>query len=342
MLNELNFKKFQDFFGVYEHEKSLIISDFDKKHWLHDSIKFKCRFCGKTKPEASFKKDAHVIPQFLGNRFVISSYECDTCNHLFSQYEDSFANYLSPYRPFSAIDNSRNKKHPKHKETKTVDNLERTKLSIQQIDENRIEIHFQHPFENAVEIDKEKRELIINATKKPYIPIYVFKMLVKIAMTVIEESELPNFSKTLKFLQDNSQNEKLTDFGLCRVFMHAIYGPPLYVKPTINIFKARQNTTKLIPNRTVILHTSNHIYQIFIPFNELDQHLENKITTLYPFPNLIDERRFDEGLKAVSYSDLMSGSKKLHDQTHTMSFSFESADYFKNDNLHNSRESKDQ
>jgi hypothetical protein len=43
----------------------------------------KCRFCGKSNPEVSFKKKAHLIPEFLGNKMLLSDFECDSCNYEF-------------------------------------------------------------------------------------------------------------------------------------------------------------------------------------------------------------------------------------------------------------------
>ncbi len=56
------------------------------------SAKRTCRFCGKSEPEATFKKVAHAIPHFIGNRTLKSEYECDDCNgKVFSPMESQFS-----------------------------------------------------------------------------------------------------------------------------------------------------------------------------------------------------------------------------------------------------------
>lgn len=48
-----------------------------------------CRFCGASDPSV-FRKDSHTFPEALGNKWVISRDECDTCNtKIFSRYDDA-------------------------------------------------------------------------------------------------------------------------------------------------------------------------------------------------------------------------------------------------------------
>jgi Protein of unknown function (DUF2934)/HNH endonuclease len=60
----------------------------------------RCRFCDRTKQDgATFRKKAHVLPQALGNRLLVSAEECDTCNSpLGSNVETALCRFLSPYR----------------------------------------------------------------------------------------------------------------------------------------------------------------------------------------------------------------------------------------------------
>lgn len=61
----------------------------------------RCIYCGKTKDEVTFKKDAHVVPAALGNRILFNYNECDSCNeHFFGVYENELANYLMLDRIF--------------------------------------------------------------------------------------------------------------------------------------------------------------------------------------------------------------------------------------------------
>ena len=69
-----------------------------------------CRFCGKGVPEVSFSKTAHAVPEFLGNRDILSMNECDTCNDYFAtQYEDHLSKWSQYPRALSQIKGKKKK-----------------------------------------------------------------------------------------------------------------------------------------------------------------------------------------------------------------------------------------
>ena len=42
-----------------------------------------CRFCGRSRPEVSFRHGAHARPESLGNKSLFTIYECDSGNQFF-------------------------------------------------------------------------------------------------------------------------------------------------------------------------------------------------------------------------------------------------------------------
>jgi len=40
---------------------------------------FGCRFCGGKPPKRTFDKRAHAVSELLGNKIMVSLYECDDC-----------------------------------------------------------------------------------------------------------------------------------------------------------------------------------------------------------------------------------------------------------------------
>src|SRR4051812_11798167 len=53
----------------------------------------KCRFCEVA--NVTFEKDAHAFPEFIGNKHLLSHYECDTCNKEFGEnIEADMANFM--------------------------------------------------------------------------------------------------------------------------------------------------------------------------------------------------------------------------------------------------------
>jgi len=187
-------------FNKYYRLQSEINANLNSNVFLGDRENRKCRFCGKTKPEVKFKQDAHVIPQSIGNRYLLSFFECDNCNHFFgSTYEDSFANFFSDSRAFANVKNQNSGKTPKHKENKTGFEIMHTGKSV--------EIYFGESHPEVLKLDPEKKELILTVTLPSHIPIHVFKAMVKMAMCLIEESEIEQFGNCFKWLLDTTKDE---------------------------------------------------------------------------------------------------------------------------------------
>ena len=44
-----------------------------------DSIEYRCRFCGKVKTKQDFQHKAHAVAECIGNKSLITKYECDEC-----------------------------------------------------------------------------------------------------------------------------------------------------------------------------------------------------------------------------------------------------------------------
>ncbi len=120
-LDDISIKRYTSFFDVYRHQRT-IETHLNERTYLGADLKV-CRFCGKAFPNVKFRTDAHVIPQSIGNRYLLSHFECDTCNHfLGDKYENSFTNFFSHLRPFARIENKNRRKKSKgvkHKESKT-------------------------------------------------------------------------------------------------------------------------------------------------------------------------------------------------------------------------------
>ena len=54
-----------------------------------DSIEYRCRFCGKVKTKQDFQHKAHAVAECIGNKSLITKYECDECNDRFARNEES-------------------------------------------------------------------------------------------------------------------------------------------------------------------------------------------------------------------------------------------------------------
>ncbi len=155
-----------------------------------DKNKRKCRFCGQSVPQTIFRNIAHAIPEFLGNKQAILLDECDKCNEFFSQnIEDHLDKLTKPYRIIGQIKGKRKIPSCKDKSKKS-----------------RIDFHNGFKIITSINSDFIKDtgdSLVINFKTEPYIPVGVYKGLVKMVISIIEnEKELDAFSATIKWLLD--------------------------------------------------------------------------------------------------------------------------------------------
>lgn len=68
------------------------------KRLVLGSKPYECRFCDGTPPKRTFKKRAHAVSELLGNKVMMSLYECDDCNERFSAFERELGNMTLPFR----------------------------------------------------------------------------------------------------------------------------------------------------------------------------------------------------------------------------------------------------
>lgn len=179
--------------NVFGSEYNLVaykdISQLTEKSYAHDKTDY-CRFCGKDSDETTFKKTSHIFPQFIGNKYAISTYECDVCNEKFSRnIENDFANLMKPLHSVNGIKGV--KKIPTYK-----------KNGIRLSTTNGC--HFKM---SGIEDETiTKSGIKCKLETDDFIPIRIYKMLTKMALSIVDENELEYFSKTIAWLMDETDS----------------------------------------------------------------------------------------------------------------------------------------
>lgn len=322
--DEENQRRFNDFFEVYRIEYEVETKGLDKKHVYGNVPNRKCRFCGKTPPKVSFEKDAHLIPQFFGNRYLLSGVECDACNEFFSTtYENSFSNYLSADIPSLSSKDSAGYKTPKHTIVQKIFNAFHAEFVIQKTVDNYGEVVFQEELKELIKIDYVNNAITTKTKRKPYVPIYNFKLIVKIALSILPDEEMKNYSNTLRFIMDNKINRNFKELKTIFIYENFIPGAPLFIKPSAFLYtKKPKYKNEPYFSKTFILYSGNHSYQIYIPFANLDQNLVGRNITMIPYPVTIDKKKLEPGLKYKTTGKIMTGCKLTKDEIHNTFFDF--------------------
>jgi hypothetical protein len=308
-LDNLNGERAQNFFNIYALDD--VISDTDSKFIIGQKKPRMCRFCKRKEPEVKFKKDAHVIPEFMGNKHLLSYFECDNCNDKFSLYKDSFSKFIGASRTISQIPGKSGV--PKHKDPKTGFSLS--------FDKKGLQIGFMQD-SNEVKIIEDTKKLEIITKRQSYIPIYIPKSILKIGFCMLKDNELQDYEMIREILQCNEYDSKLKDNNFLRIFGYFIPGPPIYYKPFIHLYDKLSKETPF-PQKQVVVFYANYIFQMVMPFSKKDSWLNGKKINLPIYPLLIDVSHFE---KYGNYQQLhfnFTSSEKIKEQEHILTFSYE-------------------
>lgn len=236
-------------------------SNFDKEDagaLLGDPEGKTCRFCGKSYPEVSFEKDAHVFPRCTGNENLLSAYECDNCNILFgSILEGEYANLFNFCHTIYGVVGR--KKIPI-----LQSNDNGSTLKVVNHPEKEGNLHIVNEGKNSIHtvIDPEKKIFEYEGPGITILPIAVYKCLTKMALTIMPEAELDDFFETLKWVHDKKhepffENKK----HLCRYM--EFYGE--YISHPIGFLFKRKPKSKDGPYMIFMYYYAKMVLMIEIP-----------------------------------------------------------------------------
>jgi len=236
----------------------------------------KCRFCGKTKEETTFKNKAHAISEGLGNKKVFLYEECDNCNDKFSiELEPDLINYFSIFRTFYDVKGKGGNKKIKGK------NFEISK------DEN-VEIKFQS-IESRPNIEDNPNKYNLKLELQDKVNSQdIYRCLVKFCISVIDENELIKFSKTIRWINKELKIDNLPKIGELISYHHFTTEPKLFLY-------IRKNDNKDIPYMVGEFHLTCKLLTFIIPLCEEDNY------------DFIDKSNFDTFWKEFHHYSKVKG-----------------------------------
>lgn len=236
-----------DFFEFYDLEKKVVFSEAPREEDPKNGGERRvCRFCKQIEAPfgATFEKKAHTISKALGNKHLLSSDECDECNTRFSRYENEFTRYIELRRAL-------------------YDGLKRFTTR-----EGRFTAESSKQINGATKISDKTPDLLhtktldngdvlISAPTNSYIPIMVYRSLLKFALAITDRKYLDDYEDTFKALiDDNLHNNLCATAKICRDTVN------IQVKGHCCIFK-RKDTKQRVPNHIVVFGYKDLILQFF-------------------------------------------------------------------------------
>lgn len=240
---------------------------------LGDRQNRQCRFCGGTKPAASFRMEAHAVPEALGNKTLFSAYECDACNQAFGRgIENEFGNWSKPMRTLARI---------------------RGKSGVPTLKKGgdapgwRIEygpsgLEIKHYEDDPLlTVDETNKRVVFNLKRDTYTPIAVMKAFVKIGLTVMPPEEMENFEDALAWIQ--SLDHEKAFISQAPIFYSFLSGP--MPNDLIALWMLRRKAgVEDAPYAFLILGYGNEVFQVCLPSPRQDQCIKDKPLSLPHFP----------------------------------------------------------
>lgn len=275
---------FDDFFAAYS-----IISIREASLPLEFPLKPKhereCRFCGERPPAVSFKKRAHLVPELLGNKKMFSDFECDSCNARFGRNENDLANFLGFTRSFSRIKGKTG--IPKFKSPDETLIIKEGYMSESDT-EKKIVIESLGEGNDHFVLDPSKKKLVLNSVRHSYTPFNVYKAFLKVALSIIDESEVSKYSKAMDILMDRAAvQDEASGFFTLPLY---VFPGPAFPAPLLLLFEKKEQAD-LRPTHIAAIYFHNYIYQIALPFYDGDEWMYDgkKQVVIQIAPPFVDE-----------------------------------------------------
>lgn len=163
----------------------------------------KCIFCGNE--NAKFTKVAHAVSETIGNKSLISHFECDECNQNFGKmFEDDLGKYMLPYKIITKTFGKKNQLSSKDMHKKqgiSYGNyriqLNRNKSVFENIDVKSLIIEAKNT--GIIKLDNNK--IKVSIPRQQYFPPSIYCSFLKMAYSIMPLDLYPKYVKHIVVLQ---------------------------------------------------------------------------------------------------------------------------------------------
>jgi hypothetical protein len=220
-----------------------------------------CRFCGEAEL-AKFRKKAHAIPEALGNKWVESLDECDTCNGAFGTYEDALAKSIGIVLTVGGTLGKGNKVRQTGRTSGPAVTQHTRK------DDGRRAISMRANGTSGGQAfygTNGSLVLVQPSGTERFRPIDAFKALVKVALAIMPDDELHNFQRMRNWLLE-PESQSLPNMLVGVSFGSVGNAPPLLTATLLR----RTNPQAYSPYMLFVLTAGSICFQIFLKADSLD------------------------------------------------------------------------
>lgn len=231
-----------------------------------------CRFCNKDASHTPLTEITHLLPELLGQNKIYTYEECDVCNHVFSGYESHLSNFV---RPFITMLGITGKRGVPTFQSRSVGGDQDLVTSLVHDSFERKKLYA--GYESDLSIDEEKQTMSILFRHPPFIPLKIYKALVKIGMSLLPAQMDVHCQHIYRWLLSADDNIDFINYG----FMTTITGA-YWKAPSADLYQANYLNTKdeELPEYSLVLRFANQVFQVFLPFTDRLLEVHNGRRTL--------------------------------------------------------------
>lgn len=170
-----------------------------------------CIFCGNA--NAKFTKVAHAVSETIGNKSLISHFECDECNQQFGKmFEDDLGKYMLPYKIITKTFGKSNSLFSKDmpKEDGILYGTYRIQMNKNKpvMENNEVKaLIIEKKNTGIIKSDKNKIEVCI--PRQHYFPPSIYCSFLKMAYSIMPLDLYPQYVKHIVVLQQLSSKNSI-------------------------------------------------------------------------------------------------------------------------------------
>lgn len=276
-----------------------------------------CRYCGKSEPETTFKNEAHIVSQLLGKNDLLCDYECDRCNNIFSKYESGFVNWLGITRTLIGT-KSRKNKVPEY--TSGTGSVQAKVDTIMEADGTLISRTLAN---DAINIDVNNGKTTIQYLKKSYVPMEVYKILLKIAFATLSTEQVADYTPVLRMLTGETHPD-LQKFAHVMRFQLPLDQTALC---PYGILFTKHDPIFHCPKHCFIFYYGNQVYSYPLPFSieDIQRGCYKDLKSYFPPPIFFEEPPANN---RINVEFLPMGSiEKVKDDKEVVTFEFDPKEF---------------
>lgn len=312
----------------YDVVSHFVFKPGSKRVYLGDRVKQVCRYCGKASPEVKFELRAHAIPDQVGNDWLFDHAECDSCNGHFAKFvEDDFAKWTHPWRTLGRIKGKKGVPSIKSNDKKfridaTVDStLAETGAGAVR---HGLKV-VMAANDTRHELDEAARTVKLTLDRPAYVPMAVFKCLVKMAIAIMPPEEEQRCAHLKNWILQPTHTFKSYPYQPLRVLYQFAPGPLPNDRVACFLLRRRSESTDDCLYMQFVLQLSNHVFQIALPMHIEDRkQLEAGRFTTALWPNTWADVKHQEQYGRTGYKEYdMSGVQTTHGESTVMVLSYD-------------------